>query len=91
MTFRIVVRDVRTGSLFSVKSARPDTCPGLEAGDVILEAVPQNVSEARPMTPEECKALPASPGFEVVSAYHLPQFSDAVRSLNPLEIAPWVG
>jgi hypothetical protein len=89
MTFRIVVRDVRSGSLFSVKSERPDTCPGLEPGDEIIEAVPQKVSEARPMTPEECAALTSSPGFVTVSAYRLPRLSDARPALNPVELAPW--
>jgi len=86
---RVVIKDVRTGTLLSVKCAEGQTVPGIEPGDVVVEVIPQVVSEARPMTAAECALLPAAAGFEVISAFHLPKFSDAVPSQYPLEFAPW--
>lgn len=86
---RIVIRDIRTGKLFSVKAESEDAIPGLEPGDVILEVIPQNQVEGRALTPEECKDLKATPGFETVSAYQFPKLVDAQAAVHSLDVAPW--
>lgn len=87
--FRVVLRDVNTGKLVSVRSDSPVKCLGMEPGDEILEAVPQNVTKGRALSADERASLPSAMGFEVVSAFQLPVWSDAVTALNPVELAPW--
>lgn len=88
--FRLVIRDIRTGSLLSVKSAAPDTVSGLEPGDVIVEAVPQRVIEGRPAS-DAAQNAARTDGWVTVGEYHLhlPRVEDDVVSAYPLSVAPW--
>ncbi len=86
---RIVIRDVRSGKLFSVKAESETAIPGFEPGDSILEVIPVTLTEGRELTPEECKELVPTPGFQTVSAYDLPRWVDTQPATYSLEVAPW--